>query len=174
MKRLNLPQERTFTGPALIWKRVAAFFIDILVLNLTVLFPFRKFFQNLIPKGSSFSETYNYLRSSTNFTTYATVISFVMSILIIMYFFMLEKRMGQTIGKMLMKIYVVSDNEVTKPWQFLVRDLAFLPIFPFVLLWAADPLFMFFTKSNQRLTEILSKTKVVELYSLEPKAYNII
>ena len=79
---------------------------------------------------------------------------------------MLEKKMGQTIGKVLMRIYVVSDNNNLKTWQLLTRNLIFIPIFPFVLLWIIDPLFMFFTKTNQRLTEILSKTKVVEEFDL--------
>ena len=74
--------------------------------------------------------------------------------------------MAQTIGKMLMKIYVVSDNDNIKAWQLFTRNLVFIPIFPFVLLWVLDPLFMFFTKTNQRLTEILSKTKTVEKFSI--------
>lgn len=167
MKQLNLPKERHFIGPALLWKRIAAFFIDIAILNLVVLFPFRALFRNLIPKDYSFSEAYNLLSSSTNYTSYMSLISFVMSVLIILYFFMLEKKTGQSIGKMLMKVYVVSDNSTLKNWQLIIRNLVFIPIFPFVLLWLLDPLFMFFTKANQRLTEILSKTRVVEQYNLE-------
>ena len=167
MKRLNLPKERTFIGSALIWKRIAAFFVDMLVINLFVLLPFRKLFQDIIPKDYSFSEAYRFLSSSADYTSYISIVSFIMSIFIILYFLMLEKKMHQTIGKMLMRIYVVSDNKSTGAWQFLVRNLVFLPIFPFVLLWIVDPLFMFFTKSNQRLTEILSKTRVIEKYSFE-------
>ena len=167
MKRLNLPKEKTFIGPALIWKRIAAFFIDILAINLVVLFPFRALFQNIVPKDYSFSEAYRLLGSSTNYTGYISSISFAMSMLIILYFFMLERKMSQTIGKMLMKIYVASGNKDLKAWQLLARNLVFLPVFPFVLLWIIDPLFMFFTKTNQRLTEILSKTRVVEKYNLE-------
>lgn len=74
--------------------------------------------------------------------------------------------MTQTIGKMLMKIYVVSDNANIKTWQLFTRNLVFIPIFPFVLLWVLDPLLMFFTKTNQRLSEILSKTKTVEKFSI--------
>lgn len=166
MAKLNLPKERTFIGPALIWKRIAAFFIDIAIINFVVLLPFRSLFKNLIPKDYSFSEAYKFLSSSANYTGYMTILSFMMSILIISYFFLLEKKSFQSIGKMLMKIYVVSSNNELRTWQLLVRNLVFLPIFPFVLLWAIDPLFMFFTRTNQRLSEILSKTKVVEKYSL--------
>ncbi len=167
MKRLNLPKERIFFGPALIWKRIAAFFIDILIINLLILFPFRALFQNIIPKDYSFSEAYKLLSSSTDYTSYISVVSFIMSIFIILYFLMLERKMSQTIGKMLMRIYVVGYDDNLKAWQLLTRNLVFLPIFPFVLLWIIDPLFMFFTKTNQRLTEILSKTRVVERYNLE-------
>ena len=166
MGRLDLPKERTFIGPALLWKRIAAFFIDIVVINLIVLFPFRSLFQKIIPQEYSFSEAYRIFSSSTNYSGFITSVSLVMSVLIILYFVMMEKRMGQTIGKMLMKIYIVSDANALKKWQLLARNAVFIPLFPFVLLWVLDPLFMFFTKTNQRLTEILSKTRVVEKYSL--------
>ena len=171
MKQLNLPKERIFIGPALIWKRIAAFIIDIVILNLIVLFPFRSLFQNIIPKDYSFSEAYKLLSSSTNYAGFISSVSFVISILVILYFLMLERKMGQTIGKMLMKIYVVSDTNNLKAWQLLTRNLVFIPIFPFVLLWVVDPVFMFFTKTSQRLTEILSRTRVVEKYSLEQQVY---
>ena len=167
MKRLNLPKERTFVGPALLWKRIAAFFIDITIINLFILFPFRSLFQNIIPKDYSFSEAYNLLSTSIDYTKFISSVSFAMLILVILYFFMMERKMQQTIGKMLMKIYVVSDNNQLKAWQLLARNLVFIPIFPFVLLWILDPLFMFFTKTNQRLTEILSRTRVVEKYNFE-------
>lgn len=166
MKRLNLPADRTFIGPALIWKRIAAFFIDIAIINLIILFPFRSLFQNILPKDYTFSGAYRLLGSSADYTGFLTSVSLVMSVLVILYFLMLERRMGQTIGKMLMKVYVVSDTENLSSWQLLARNIVFIPIFPFILLWVLDPLFMFFTKTNQRLSEVLSKTRVVEIYSL--------
>lgn len=167
MPRLNLPKEKTFTGPALLWKRVAAFLIDIAVLNLLVLFPFRKLFEDILPKNYSFTEAYMFLATSADYEGFIKSVSFVMSLLAIFYFFLMESRMKQTIGKMLMKIYVVSDNKEPKAWQMIVRNLVFIPIFPFIILWILDPLFMFFTKTNQRLSEILSRTRVVEKYSFE-------
>lgn len=188
MKNLNLPESGAFLGPALIWKRIAAFFIDMLIINLVVLFPFRSLFHGIVPKGYSFSEAYSFLSSSTNYTGFINSVSFVISVLIMLYFFMLERKMGQSIGKKLMGVYVVGDNIATaryerseyippgrfkrsenkpiKPWQLLVRNLGFIPIFPFILLWVLDPLSMFFTKTNQRLTEILSRTKTVEKFSI--------
>ena len=167
MARLRLPKERTFTGPALIWKRIAAFFIDMAVINFFVLFPFGKLFEGIVPKDYSFPESMKFLGSSADFTGFISYISFIISVFVIAYFYLLEKKMRQTIGKAIMKIYVVSDNNDLKRWQLLVRNIVFIPLFPFVLLWIIDPLFMFFNKTNQRLSEILSKTKVVEKYSME-------
>jgi len=166
MKRLNLPEERVFTGPALLWKRIAAFFIDMVILNLVVLFPFRSLFRQIVPKDYSFSEAYRLLSSSADYSGLITSVSLVISVFVILYFTILEKKTGQTIGKNIMKIYVVSDLDEMKLWQAFARNIAFIPLFPFVLLWLFDPLFMFFNKTNQRLTEILSKTRVVEIYSL--------
>ena len=167
MKKLDLPKERTFVGPALVWKRVIAFMIDMLIINLVVFFPFRGLFEDILPKDYSFSEAYKFLSGSTDYAGFLTSVSLIMSVLIIMYFYMMERKMSQTIGKMLMKIYVAGDNKELKAWQLLARNIVFIPLFPFVLLWVLDPLFMFFTKTNQRLSEVLSRTKVVEKYSLE-------
>ena len=166
MKRLNLPGERSFIGPALIWKRMAAFFIDIMVILLVVFLPFRKLLQSAVPQNYSFSQMYDYLSNSSG-AAYLVAVYFAMSALAFLYFYMLEVKMSQTIGKKLMNVYVISDSNETKKWQFLVRNLLFIPVFPFDLLFIIDPVFMFFTKTNQRLTEILSKTRVVEVYSLE-------
>ena len=165
MEELNLPKERVFVGPALIWKRIAAFFIDILILNVLVLFPFRALMLKIFPSSYSFSDAYGLL-SAGRYAAQLTSISLAISILVILYFFMMESRMGQTIGKMFMKVYVVSEGSGINRWQLILRNIVFIPIFPFILLWLLDPLFMFFTKTNQRLTEILSKTRTVEVYSL--------
>ena len=167
MPRLNLPKEKTFTGPALLWKRIAAFLIDISMLNLLVLFPFRRLFEDILPKNYSFSEAYRFLATSTDYEGFIKSVSFTMSLLVILYFSLMESRMRQTIGKMLMKIYVVSDNKELKTWQAFARNIVFIPLFPFILLWILDPLFMFFTKTNQRLSEILSRTRVVEKYRFD-------
>lgn len=167
MARLNLPKEKTFTGPALVWKRIAAFFIDFFIITLVLSFPFRKLLQNAFPKDYSFSEMYNALSSSSGYSNYFISFYIAASIFTFIYFYMLEKKMSQTIGKKLMNIYVVSDTEQMKRWQLFARNLAFIPIFPFDLLFIIDPLCMIFTKSNQRLTEILGKTRVVAVYNLE-------
>ena len=167
MKRLNLPKEKLFVGPALLWKRIAAFLIDILIINFAILFPFQSLFTKIFPRDYSFSEAFKLLSSSSAYAGLINLISFFMAIFVILYFYILEKKMNQSIGKKIMKIYVASDANELKFWQVLVRNLVFLPVFPFILLWLIDPIFMLFNKTNQRLSEILSKTRVVGVYNLE-------
>ena len=163
---LNLPPERTFTGPATVWKRLFALIIDLMIIYLTILFPFERIIQNGMPKFSSYSEAYQFLISNQGYTKTLTIISAVMSIFAILYFAILEFKIQQTPGKLLMRIEVVSDAKELTFWQCMVRSLFLIPVFPFFLLLVIDPLFLLFTKTHQRLSEILSKTKTVEKYML--------
>jgi len=88
----------------------------------------------------------------------------LLSILALFYFAILEYKLGQSIGKIFMNIKVISITKKLLFWQCIGRSLFLLPVFPFFLLWAIDPLFLFFNKKGQRLSEFLTKTKVVEDY----------
>ena len=118
----------------------------------------------MIPKSASFAQTYNFLSQSSGLSVAMMILTIVVGFLSILYFYLLEKKLQQSIGKILFNIYVVSDNKEFKGWQLLVRSMFLIPVFPFVLLWLLDPFFLLFTKNNQRLSEILSKTRVIENY----------
>lgn len=163
LTKLKLPKQKTFAGPAFVWKRVLAFLIDLLIINFIILFPFRKLFREIMPTASSFKETFNLVNTS-ELNSLILTISIFASILMMLYFIILERKIGQSIGKILTNVYVVSELKELKFWQLLVRNLFLIPFFPFIMLWVADPLFMFFTKDKKRLSEILSKTKVIEKY----------
>ena len=163
--KLNLPEDREFTGPSLLWKRVMAFLIDMLAVNFFVLIPFKPFFSELFPSDYSFSQMYAYLNSNPHFISRITIVSVFMSFMVILYFISFEAKFRQSIGKKLMNLHVRSQSNELKLWQHFIRNILFLPIFPFILLWVLDPLFMFFSKSKQTLTEILSKTEVVQKYN---------
>ena len=166
MKSLNLPEEKSFTGTALLSKRIAAFVIDLLILIFLVLSPLVGLLGKIVPEGASFSESYSIAANASN-SGYILSIYVSSSILIIMYFYFLERKMGQTIGKKLMNIYVVSEKGEIARWQVLVRSIMFVPMFPFNAIIFVDPLVMMFSKTNQRLSERLSKTMVVERYRLD-------
>ena len=161
--KLKIPKQKTFTGPALIWKRMLAFFIDLLVINFIILFPFKRLFQRIVPSSLSFEETFS-LVNDPGLSSMIVATSVFVGILMVSYFMILEGKLGQSIGKILVNIYVASEIKEMRFWQLLVRSLFLMPVFPFILLWIMDPVFMFFTKDNKRLSEILSKTKVVGKY----------
>jgi hypothetical protein len=161
---LRLPKERTFTGPALVWKRLLAFVADLLIINLIIFFPFRRIIQRAVPEFSSYSEAYSFLSSNQSYTATLTIVSLIMALFALLYFVLIEYKLGQTPGKMLLNISITGETKVLSFWQFVVRSLFIIPVFPFILLWVIDPLFLFFTKTNQRLSEVLSKTRTVEKY----------
>ena len=157
-----------FIGPALLWKRIAAFLIDLLVLGLFVFIPFRGVFAGSLEKASFFESLKN-ITSNEGIIKEFIPHYIAMSLLAFLYFFMLENKMRQTIGKKILNLYVASNDKEMKKWQVFVRNLLFIPVFPFDLLVIIDPLFMIFRSSNQRLSEILSRTRVVQKYSIDKK-----
>ncbi len=161
---MNVPNKKTIFAQASILKRVAAFAIDILIINMAILFPFDSVFQKIVP-SSSFSEAFEFLSSNSDSTSIKAIIISA-SIVTILYFVIFEKKLRQTPGKMLFKLYVKGQGKDLKSWQLFVRSMFLIPWFPFVLLWFIDPIVMLFTKENQRLSEILSRTKVVERYNI--------
>ena len=110
-------------------------------------------------------ETFQTL-SSPEFQKTTILISIFASVIAILYFVILEQKNKQSIGKMLMNIYVESGQKERRVWQQFVRSMFLIPTFPFILLWILDPLFLLFTKDKRRLSEILSKTRVVEEFNL--------
>jgi len=166
MNGISLKKGKTFFAQASVLKRLIAFIIDLLIINLIILFPFKKIFNNMIPQTESFSKTLDFFGSNTEFSTAITVIVLLIAFLTILYFVLLEKKLNQTPGKILFNLYVESQDKELKYWQLFVRSMFLIPMFPFILLWIIDPIVMLFTKQNQRLSEILSRTKTVEKYKV--------
>ena len=157
---------KAFLGHASVLKRIIAFAIDILIINWIILFPFKRIFDGIIPETESFSKTVELLSKNAEYSTFVTVIMILAAVLTILYFMILEKQLGQSVGKMLFNLHVKSQTKDLNYWQLFVRSMFFIPVFPFVLLWVIDTVVMLFKKENQRLSEILSKTKVVEQYKI--------
>ena len=163
---LGLPSARTFVGPALLWKRALSFIVDLLIINLTIFFPFRSLLQRLLPAFSTFQETYAYLLAHPGIQESIISLSLMMAFFGLLYFAFMEYRLHTTPGKMLFRIYITSEHKQLRFWHCLLRSSFMLPIFPFVILWVVDPLFLFFSIKGQRLLEVLSKTRTVERYML--------
>ena len=153
---------KTFLGQASVLKRIIAFLIDIVIIYF-ILLPFILIILiRIVPETGSITETMNILNNSY----VAQIVNFFVFLIALLYFMRLEMKLNQTPGKILLNLYVKSQTKDLKYWQLFVRSMFLIPLFPFVLLWIIDPIVMFFTKENQRLSEILSKTKVVEKYKI--------
>ncbi len=134
------------------WKRLAAFIIDFLIIDIVLLFPFQK----IAEKISGFSGG-----SIITFQSSLIYLALAISIIFILYFAIFEYATGQTIGKMLMKIISISaKGKRMSFWQALGRNLFILPVIPFVFLWIVDPIFIIFRRIS--LSEMLTKTITIE------------
>lgn len=114
-----------------VWKRILALIIDILLFNVTVAVPL----SGLVP---------------ASFTATSTVLAVGVVLVALFFGYLVASQylIGQTIGMMLFQYRATNTNEL---WRCVVRNIFILPVFPFILLWIIDPLFLAFT--GDRLTE---------------------
>ena len=159
----KLPKEKLFVGPALIWKRIVAFAIDFLIIQFFIISPFRKIINKVVPEGS-LSAAREFVLAHEEAKNMLLWISFAIGFLILIYFAVLEFSIGQTAGKIIMKIKVVRERKESSSWQFIVRSLFVIPVIPFMLLWIIDPVYMFLNEKNQRFTERISMTRTIETF----------
>ena len=85
----------------------------------------------------------------------------MLSLMGLFYWTMLEYYFKQSIGKMLMRISVVSLTRELKLWQVLVRNITkALSVTSLSILFLIDIIYMLFNANRQRLSEVISKTEV--------------
>ncbi|MBI2140644.1 RDD family protein [Candidatus Woesearchaeota archaeon] len=164
-KWLGLPEQSFYAGPAGFVKRFLAFIIDLSIINLTVLFPFRRIIGNIMPGAGTFQESLARILSNEGLQGSILIVSTAISVFVLLYFAVLEFKLQTTPGKYFFRLFVASDGKKLTFMQAAGRSMFFLPIFPFFLLGIADPLMMIFHKGNRRLSEILTKTRTVEYYA---------
>lgn len=147
--------------PPSFFRRALAFILDISILSFTVFAPLSIFFERFVPIAD-ISTTYTSLVHDQKISTLLTILMLFIFTLVLLYFSMLEYIVGQTAGKRMIGIKV-EDIYGNRPsfWQCLIRNLVLLPIFPFILFWIIDPLFLLISK--QRLSEQLSRTRTVNV-----------
>ncbi|MEM3126515.1 MAG: RDD family protein [Candidatus Woesearchaeota archaeon] len=154
---------RTFTGPASIIKRFAAFFVDLIILEFFAFSSLERVVRNLLPQAG-FAEMATYLEQNPDKLTLLVGVAIIAGIYAVLYFTLFEWSIGQTPGKMLVKIRIKEDKKVGF-LKIFASNITFLPVFPFNILWIVDPLHMFFSQKNQRFMEKLFGIEVVEDYS---------
>ena len=153
---------KSFIGPASIPRRLIAFIIDIMIIDLVILTPFYKLFQRFLPPGT-FTEQLRFIQENPQ-VSIPTHLLLVIGILIVLYFSYFEYKIHQTPGKIILGLYTMQERAKPSFWAYLLSNITFIPIFPFILLWIIDPLYMFITPKNQRLMEKLNRILVVQRY----------
>jgi len=134
------------------WKRLVAFVIDFMIIDFVLLYPFN----NIAEKISGYSGA-----SIITFQSSLVYIALAVSVIFILYFAIFEYALGQTIGKMLMRIISLgSSGKKMSFLQALGRNLFILPVIPFVFLWIIDPIFIILRRIS--LSEMLTKTVTIE------------
>jgi uncharacterized RDD family membrane protein YckC len=158
---LRLPKARSLTNPAPFWKRGLAFIVDMLIFDFITFIPLYGFLKDRIPQTDDLMVLVK-LFETPSFLESISLISTLISFLFLFYFVAFEIKTRQTPGKMLLNLYVIADENKEGPGfsQVLIRNLIFIPVIPFTLLWIIDPIYMIVT--GRRLCEILSKTRVIE------------
>ncbi len=150
---------QTIEIPCSLFKRFTAFLIDILILEIVVFGSLTKIAEKLIPKDVSFS---NIIGSNAQLSSAITTISVYIFLIYLVYFTWLEFKFGQTIGKIMMGIFVKSETkENLTLLRVLISNAIFLPLMPFILFfWILDLGYLIFT--NKRLLEKWAKIKLVQ------------
>lgn len=148
--------------PASLWKRAFAYIIDSFVINLIIIMPFQKLLEDL-GKGFSdkgFFEVYKILYQSDLKSIMPKLFFMftIISLLSVLYWAILEYKIGQSVGKILFNIHVKSQTEKLTFWQCFLRNITKVSTLPLIL----DASYMIFTKGYQRYFEKVSKTFVVE------------
>ncbi len=145
---------RNYETNASFSRRIMAFSIDIIVLYFVVVMPFRHLFLRAFPYEKGFG-----LLTQNNIIIpgyiYASV--FIISFLFLSYFSITEYFLKQTIGKMLMNIYVKGNTTFFKS---LIRNIFLIPFFPFYILWITEPIYLLTHK--YRFLEHITKTRTIE------------
>ncbi len=142
-----------------LWRRAFAYIIDFLIIGLIILIPLQGFYSD-IPEEGGLSEAMTYL-SDREMTPQMFVIQFLIAFLSILYWAILEYKLGQSIGKLLMGIKIeraVSfKNKRISFWECFLRNVSKFNLILVIL----DSLYMLFKRGEQRYLEVVTNTRVV-------------
>ena len=166
LARLGTPREaaETFSAgheshPARLTRRIAAALVDVAVLGILVL--------GGVATGTWGSHMSNHYRSGWDGPHFFTTVSATGAVLVgigilwwVVGLTLLEWRYGQTLGKKIFDLRVVSESGIAPSFgQVILRRLTMVFSGP---LQTIDWVFMFFTKKHQRAFDLVAKTVVVQ------------
>ncbi len=137
--------------PTSLIKRSIAYLVDIFILQFIILYPITSKIK--VSNVNNFTSFINEIVNKE-----FLVLSLIVIIITLSYFVLLEYLLKQTVGKIIMNIYVKSLIGELSFQQVLLRNITK----PFSLILLVDILYMLFKKGNQRLFEVFSGTIVVQ------------
>lgn len=145
------------SNPAPLWKRVFAYVLDVLIVDFIIVLPFQPLLERIYNKDD-FVDIYNFFSSHPENMMVIFLVSVLISLLTILYWAVLEYKLQQSFGKMLMNIYVRSKTKKLTFLQCFTRNISKISL----LFLIVDSSYMFFTRTNQRYLEKVSNTEVIE------------
>lgn len=136
-----------------LWKRTTAFVIDSLIIGFIILFPIRA----AIKRNGYMQLSESILASQLS--AKIIIVGIIAALITIFYFSLLEYKLHQTVGKMIMRIQIISQ---TKNFTFAQCFMRNITKFSTALL-SLDVLYMIIRRSHQRFLENITKTEVIEI-----------
>lgn len=157
-------------------KRCFAFIIDLVIVNLIFVQPLMFKVQKILPENVvelSLTDLQTLLENNPAIMHQLNQLSMIAIGLILAYFILLEYFTHQTIGQYLLKLKVIASSHLLiiptrdqkkhlKPTllQIAARNLCLLPLFPFILLWIVEPIWLFWKKRT--LLDHYTNTTIVD------------
>ncbi|MBT3262353.1 RDD family protein [Candidatus Woesearchaeota archaeon] len=135
-------------------KRIMAYFIDMLVVSLVMYFPMKGLFSGMIGDEETFSSLF---AASNEMSFSIFLLDFVLALVFILYFALLEFKLSQTVGKMMMGLEVKSVIGELTFRQCFMRNISKMSVmFLFI-----DSIYGLFKGTRRRFLEKYSSTVVV-------------
>ena len=164
MNPLNLPKKRLFENSASIWKRILAYLIDMMLINIIIIDRFKDHFNEL--SSLDFTQIITFVNTNQELIAQIATIEAVISVLILFYFIIFEYKFERTPGKMIMKFFVKDKTKKKAQLTFqqvFIRSIFKIPFSIFGLLMFVDVVHYMFRK--ERLGDKLANTIVTEVIS---------
>ena len=139
---------------ASLWKRAIAYLIDSLIIGFIVLWPIKS-----AVKANGFMGMKEIFKAAPVFSLKIGIISLIISIITVLYWAIMEYKLSQSVGKIVLGIKVVSRRKDLVFKQCVIRNLTKFSSFLLFL----DTLYMIIRKQHQRFFEKLSDTEVIEV-----------
>ncbi len=159
LPKVKIPGHRVVAVPAPFGRRILAFLIDIILVNIFLTAPFQKIIRGLVPDSTNYTAIQSAMESNPQVATAVFIVGAFSGLFAVLYFAILEAKLGYTVGKLFMRIRVAAlDKQELTFGKCVIRALFLIPIFPFILFWVIEPIYMLLSPVNQRLLERWSNT----------------